>query len=240
MTDPAARPVGLDEAYAISTPEDSRRLYARWAATYDADFVERERYVYPRTVAALVAKALATAPPGDGPRDASSPTVVDVGCGTGALGETLAALRPDAAIDGLDISPEMLAVARAKRRADGAPLYRALIVADLAATPAAAPLASLTGRYDVVTSVGTFTHGHLGPEVLATVVALARSGGRLVVGINEAHFDARGFAATLAALIADGAVRDATTTRVPIYLSGSPHAADTALVLTATACGPVA
>ena len=70
MTDPAARPVGLDEAYAISTPEDSRRLYARWAATYDADFVERERYVYPRTVAALVAEALATSPPGDGPRDA--------------------------------------------------------------------------------------------------------------------------------------------------------------------------
>ncbi|MFM9086029.1 MAG: class I SAM-dependent DNA methyltransferase [Acidimicrobiia bacterium] len=257
MSDP-----GLEAAYALGSPDDHRRLYARWASTYDEDFVEGRRYVYPRTVAAHVAAALGAAggrgaspdPAAPAPTTAP-PCVVDVGCGTGALAETLALLRPDADVDGLDISPEMLAVARAKRRPDGTPLYRELVVADLTASPGDGPLGSLAGRYDVVASVGTFTHGHLGPEVLATVAALARPGGRLVIGINEAHFDAHGFGAALDSLVATGTLRDATTTRVwndqptpttapgaargdapaatPAAAPADDHSADTALVLTA-------
>ena len=237
--------IGAGDAYALSTPDDHRRLYARWAATYDEDFVERERYVYPRTVAAHVAVALGAPAPGAAaaPR---TPTVVDVGCGTGALAETLAHVRADAAIDGLDISPEMLAVARAKRRGDGAPLYRDLAVVDLTADR----LDDRAGRYDVVTSVGTFTHGHLGPDVLARVATLARPGGRLVIGINEAHFAARGFAGAVESLVAARVLEDATTTRVRIYLGDSApdapatapapstHAADTALVLVAVRSQP--
>ncbi len=32
--------LGLDEAYSVKTPEDNRRLYAKWAATYESSFVE--------------------------------------------------------------------------------------------------------------------------------------------------------------------------------------------------------
>ena len=31
--------LGLDAAYAVQTPDDNRRLYARWASTYETDFV---------------------------------------------------------------------------------------------------------------------------------------------------------------------------------------------------------
>jgi predicted TPR repeat methyltransferase len=53
--------------------------------------------------------------------------VLDVGCGTGLAGEALAALG-FAVVDGLDISPEMMAVAMAR----GA--YRQCLQADLLTT----------------------------------------------------------------------------------------------------------
>ena len=51
MTEP--EPIGLDDAYALESPEDSRRLYARWADTYDSGFVQPLDYRYPERVAAV-------------------------------------------------------------------------------------------------------------------------------------------------------------------------------------------
>jgi SAM-dependent methyltransferase len=60
--------------------------------------------------------------------DWSAPRVVlDVACGTGRIGAWLRA-RSGAAIDGVDLTPEMLDVARGKG------IYRTLTVADVAAT----------------------------------------------------------------------------------------------------------
>ena len=41
------QPVTLSDVYALVTPQDSRRLYARWAATYESDFVALNQYVIP-------------------------------------------------------------------------------------------------------------------------------------------------------------------------------------------------
>ena len=38
------QPLGLDEAYSVKTPEDNRRLYAKWAATYESSFVDAKQY----------------------------------------------------------------------------------------------------------------------------------------------------------------------------------------------------
>ena len=56
------RPVTLAEAYALQTPEDSRRLYARWAATYESEFVALNQYVIPDRVAAVFAEVGRTWP----------------------------------------------------------------------------------------------------------------------------------------------------------------------------------
>lgn len=97
----AEKPDKLDDAYALKTPEDSRRLYADWAASYDAEFAEATGYRLPEAVAAAFA-ALG----GGGP-------VLDVGAGTGLVAERLS-LRGLGPIDGTDISHEMLNVASAK------------------------------------------------------------------------------------------------------------------------------
>ncbi len=102
----------LSEAYAVETPDDNRDLYARWASTYESGFIARHEYVYHQGVAAVFAEAA-------GPDDAP---VLDVGCGTGLVGVALRALGVDA-IDGLDLSPEMLDEARTKVDGDGSPVY---------------------------------------------------------------------------------------------------------------------
>ncbi|HEX7404713.1 MAG TPA: methyltransferase domain-containing protein, partial [Candidatus Nanopelagicaceae bacterium] len=105
-----SKPLGLDEAYSVKTPDDNRRLYAKWAATYESSFVEKKKYRYPRAVAEVFAKAVDF-------QEANN--IVDIGTGTGLTGTYLTALRPNLIIDGIDISPEMLAQASQKRRSGG-------------------------------------------------------------------------------------------------------------------------
>src|SRR4051794_11273792 len=97
----------LAAAYALDGPDANRELYARWADTYERGFIAESGYIYHQQVATVFAQWCL---PGLRPDDA----VVDVGCGTGLAG---AALRAHAAIaiDGLDISPEMLGEAARKR-----------------------------------------------------------------------------------------------------------------------------
>ena len=98
--------IDLADAYAVKTPQDSRRLYAQWAQTYNETFINANKYVYPRAVAELFAKHVS---------EIAITAVVDIGCGTGAVGSYLANLRPNITIDGYDISPEMLAQAALTR-----------------------------------------------------------------------------------------------------------------------------
>ena len=216
-------PVTLADAYALETPEDSRRLYARWADTYESEFVALNQYVIPDRVAEVFADVARDVAGGEaGP-------VLDVGCGTGLVGVALvrdaAGEGVDWVIDGVDISPEMLAVAAAKSRPDGRPLYRQPIEADLTA---AVDIAD--GSYAGVLSSGTFTHGHLGPDALSGLIRFGRPGAVFAIGINAEHFAAMGFADQLAAELADGTITDVDPRIVDMYRPGSEHYGATAVV----------
>ncbi|MBS0470361.1 MAG: trans-aconitate 2-methyltransferase [Proteobacteria bacterium] len=90
--------------------------------------------------------------------------VVDLGCGPGNSTELLCARWPDAKIEGLDSSPDMLVKARASGVAAD------WIEADVATWQAAAP-------YDVIFSNATFQWlgGH--PELLPRLAGYVKSGG---------------------------------------------------------------
>ena len=175
---------GLDDAYSLETPDDNRRLYRDWAATYESNFITSHAYIYHES---LVATFAAAGPRPDGP-------LLDVGCGTGLVGMQLAH-DIGGTIDGLDISPEMLAEAAKKRLPDGTRSYRCLIEADMTA-----PVDIADGTYAGIVSAGTFTHGHVGPEAIRELVRVAMPGGVCALGINERFFAEANFDAVLADL----------------------------------------
>ncbi|MEL6959028.1 MAG: methyltransferase domain-containing protein [Pseudomonadota bacterium] len=175
----------LESAYALSSQDDTKRLYADWAKSYDSDFAAGQGYLLPRHVVDLFLEQ-----GGRGP-------VLDVGAGTGLVGEGLAAagIGP---LDGLDLSAEMLEVARDKA------IYRDLIAADVTQ-----PL-TMSGYFGIV-SAGTFTLGHVGPEGFPPLLAVAERGCLFVLSVNAIHFESAGFAAYLAEIetrITDLMLRD--------------------------------
>ena len=208
--------MNLDDAYAVNIPQDSRKLYATWAATYDETFIKANDYVYPRTIALHFDMRVSKS---------EVNTVVDIGCGTGAVGSYLANLRPACAIDGFDISPEMLACAAQLQRIDESAVYRELVTVDLTE--------SLPNRsYDAMTSAGTFTHGHLGAETLISLIRLVRVGGWFVIGINAKHFSSQGFANTLDLSRNAGTISKPDIEQVQIYGPAGPHFGDLANITT--------
>jgi len=223
--DDPATPVDelLAAAYSLDGPEASRSLYARWADTYDSSFIAASKYVYHDHVAGVFAEnAQRTVAPTD--------RLVDIGCGTGVAG---LALRHCGfvAIDGIDISPEMLQQASTKQH-DGTAVYSNLIEADLTQ-----PLAIATGTYAGAVSTGTFTHGHVGPAALAEVVRILRPGAIAAIGINAAHFSAFDFGPTLDELVGAGRISGLQLIDVPIYAdaeSGDPDQTGHVAVFTVT------
>lgn len=199
----------LDRAYAVTSKDDIKTLYSDWAESYDASFITAKGYRLPE----LVARAFIAA--------GGSGAVLDVGAGTGAVAAHLkaAGIGP---IDALDLSPEMLEVARGKG------LYRELIAADVLA-----PLTMIEpGRYDGVVSAGTFTHGHVGPEGIANLLDIAAPGALFALSINAAHFEARGFADAFDRMA--GRIAELQTPEAPIYddRADPEHRGDTARIVT--------
>jgi predicted TPR repeat methyltransferase len=161
---------------------DPAEHYDGWADTYDEDLVKEYGYCAPE----IAVEAFA----GEFPQNGGA--IIDVGCGTGLVGIELAQ-RGYSDIDGVDISEGMLA----KARATG--VYRALITQDIE-KPSAVPQAS----YDAVISVGSFGLGHLGPEAIPGLIAMARPGGLIVIFMNAEPYGLDGYAAHIRALETDG------------------------------------
>ena len=218
MRDDSDPIINLEDAYALQTPEDNLALYRKWASTYDSDFAQRNKYVYPKSIAAICANQVETT---------SQLSILDIGCGTGIVGTCLSELLPACTIDGVDISPEMLHVASTKSRVDSKPVYDQLFEADLTK-----PISFANAKYDVAVSAGTFTHGHLGPDELINILGVVRPGGRMVVGINKEHYRVNGFEIALQEASNRQLISAPTFTEVQIYDEGSPHYGDLALVTT--------
>ena len=145
--------------------------------------------------------------------------VLDVGCGTGVVGEALRA-GGLALVDGIDISPEMLAVAGTKRTDTGAPVYRNLVEADLTG-----PIDIPDNAYGGLISAGTFTHGHLGPESFDELWRVAKPGSPCAFTVRSTHFESMGFAARLDADVANGTISEPQLTRIRIYEDTAQNAA---------------
>jgi 2-polyprenyl-3-methyl-5-hydroxy-6-metoxy-1,4-benzoquinol methylase len=178
----------LNRAYSAKDKADLRSLYDEWAASYDSDLAKKDQeYVAPTLAAATVAKHLI-------PTTLDSVKILDAGCGTGLVGASLAKLGAKN-IDGVDLSPGMLDVARKLN------VYTELDTIDLSK-----PLDQKTASYDVVTCIGTLTHAHVGPEVLSEFVRVVKPGGWIVATVLDDIWEPIGYRAEVDQLLAQGKV----------------------------------
>ena len=154
------------------SPEDTRALYKDWAATYDAD-VTGAGYATP----GRVAKALSSVVP-----DLSAPTL-DFGCGTGLSGIALAAAG-FTAIDGTDITPEML------EKASNTGAYRQTLKSEIGEVPMG---------YSTIAAIGVISLGAAPAHMLETLLNALPQGGHLGFSFNDATLEDQTYMAALKA-----------------------------------------
>lgn len=193
--------LNVDDAYAVKTIDDVVRLYGEWAEDYDEDLVKDTGYVVHLRVAELWIRQ----------RSLINGAVLDVGCGTGIVGEALRE-RGIEVIDGIDISPEMLAQACKKKTKDGLSVYRQLIQADLTKK-----LDIPDSQYAGLISAGTFTHAHLGPDPLDELWRVAASGACCAIGVRSTHFESTDFGEKLSNDAANGTITKPEFVEVNVY-----------------------
>ena len=172
----------LRRARGISDAEEAREFYARWAEHYEDDVYQALRV----TGSEHVARLLKTHCP---PRGDFA--VLDAGCGTGMLGSLLRGIGYRF-IDGIDISPEMLAIARRKQ------VYRHLQEADLNQS-----FSAPERWYDAIVSAGTFVHGHVGAEGFRRLFAHLKPEGVMACSISVPVWQSEAIPDLIAALPAD-------------------------------------
>ena len=102
--------------------------------------------------------------------------IVDIGCGTGLVGKFLQN-KGYLYYDGLDISEEMLEIAKSRG-------YRHLSVGSLQHK-----LPFENDTYDAVFCVGVFTHGHVNSNGLDELIRITKKDGFIIFTINEGVYE---------------------------------------------------
>ncbi|MFV2052833.1 class I SAM-dependent DNA methyltransferase [Aliiroseovarius sp. YM-037] len=151
----------LSKAYELFTSADTRKLYDDWSESYDAEIAENGYQTPDRIADALRQFA---------DRDT---VILDFGCGTGLSGEALKAAG-FTMIDGVDLSADMLAEAKAKG------VYR-----DLQQVEAGDDLSTHQGKYGAVTACGAIGVGAAPIEVVDVLMNLLDKDGLFVFSLND-------------------------------------------------------
>lgn len=157
----------LSRAYGLETVKDTQKFYSDWATTYDAE-VMANGYATPERCA----KALAGFTP------EQDLAILDIGCGTGLSGKHLAD-SGFTRIDGCDINPEMLKVAKTRGVYDR--LWQSSIKN---------PFPFEDGTYDAITAVGVISVGGAPADLLYALLKKLKSGGLAVFSFNDHTFKA--------------------------------------------------
>jgi predicted TPR repeat methyltransferase len=128
--------LGAEPSPSLSPQNYIVGLFDMYAETFDRDLIDKLKYQSPQLLAQLIAR---TVPAG------ARLDILDIGCGTGLMGDGLRALKR--ILTGVDLSPNMLEQAR--RRG----IYDRLVKSDIAAF-----LETQTDQFDLTVSTDVFIY----------------------------------------------------------------------------------
>lgn len=190
----------LDRVYHAESEAELTVGYDGWAAAYDDDLVSWG-YRLPTAVAGLFGRHV----------DVGGDALLDAGCGTGIIGETLHLLGYRGLI-GIDLSEGMLAVARAKG-----------VYQDLHCMRLGDVLDFPDDRFAATVAVGVLTVGHAQPDAFDELIRVTRSGAPMIFSIRVDGGVGDEFLARQDALEREGRWRRVEATPVFLSLPGSGH-----------------
>ena len=153
----------LKRAYRLKSQQDTLSMYGDWAATYDQTMKDHD-YQSPRRIVEALLRHCAD----------KSVAIFDVGCGTGLSGMALAKAG-FTQIDGSDVSPEMIEIAR---QLTG--VYRQLTCVTLDN-----PFPFPDGAYQVFSAMGVIADQHAPPRTVGQLLNKLHNGGLLIFSLNN-------------------------------------------------------
>lgn len=171
----------FDKVYKARTEEETRALYDGWAATYEQAMAD-EGYATPRRCAEALHAQLT---------DSDAP-ILDFGCGSGLSGLALR-LAGCRVIDGVDLSPGMLELARGKG------VYRRLALIG--------PAEAVPTGYAAIAAIGVIGAGAAPLAALNRIFDALAPGAKCVFSFNDHTLEDPAFEGRVDALIADGTLR---------------------------------
>ena len=172
----------LSKSYGKTTSASVRAQYDEWAASYNTEIAENG-YATPRRCADALAQFV----------DDKTAPILDFGCGTGLSGLALK-LAGFEMIDGLDLSADMLKVAKTTGT------YRNLELIEL---NAALPTPDVP--YANIAAIGVIGAGAAPISVFHLLMHALPNGGKLVFSLNDHALDDPKNEATIAEWIDKGA-----------------------------------
>lgn len=150
------------------------RYYSDWAKTYNKDVAE-ECYEGP---VRIVEYFLRFRRVHHGERVNANYRILDVGCGTGLVGQAFAA-KGHPPIEGCDISEEMVQIAE-----------KTGVYHSLEGNVDANDMNNIENdQYDSVLSAGVFTLGHVQPNALEELIRITKPGGLIIVNTRRSYYD---------------------------------------------------
>jgi len=152
----------LNHSYQLDSLNSTQDFYSDWAKTYDAEVIENG-YASPQRCADALAQNL----------NNKAAKILDIGCGTGLSGEMLSN-RGFSNIDGCDINPDMLKIAKSRG------VYQTLWLSDVSN-----PFPFENGTYQTISAIGVIGAGAAPLTVFHQAIDKLDSDGLFVFSFND-------------------------------------------------------